>query len=478
MADPQVPVPQSPTDPAGAAALAKYLQGLFAPAQTGASALLEQVTRPGGIYDPKSDLERVGQLSQLANTLPTQADIEAQQAGQSAQGADFLLQQLAGVPVPQEQMLQQPNLPQLQLPPMPQTAQPHVNPLASLLAIGAGFARPTAAGQFNAATLEGALKGAADENQRRQERDRADIARRAMIYDASMAAAKEQQRVQEANRDAAYHNTVANTDRQMLLAKARTEQFQAHGAADSLKAFAEKYDPALKARDQVKALLDEIDTKGKASTERVKSISELLSAVNRETTVGAGPGLAKNVFDEIMKGVQQTAKQRADEKSQREAEEARMAQIQAEIAGRAAVSDNVQHHEDMRAAADRSLRKDLQRSGQVFDLQRDVINKALDPKTLPPREKAYTEDLGRLQDTLKLQEKSISALKTKYAGLNPGDEAAKKLKLQIADMQRQIDATRNTMAGEQRELERENKARRDAISGKPGVFNPVTGRVE
>jgi len=473
---PDPPAVQSPTDPKSAAALAQYLQGLFAPAQTGATGLLNQLAAPGGIYDPTADLANVRQKSALANTLPTQADIDAQNAGLQAKGADFLSQQLGAIPVPQEQPLQQPNLPQLQLPGLPQVAQPHVNPLASLLAIGAGFASPKAAGGFNASVLEGALKAAQDENQRRQERDKADVTRRAMIYDASMSAAKEQQRITEANRDTAYRNTVANTDRQMMLAKASTEQFTAHGAADSLKAFADKYDPAFKARDQVKALLDEIDTKGKASAERIKSVAELLTAVHKEDT--GGVGMAKDVFNQIMKSVQDAADQRASDARAQKTAEAALQRTLTTQQGELQRTQIIQGHEDARSAAERSLRAGLQQNAQSFDIKKLLLGNALDPKN-EPREQAYQNDLKRQQEVLRGLEKSIAESKAAYAQAgNPRSDASRAMKRQIEDLQRSINMTTTTMRQEQQNLEYERKMRKKVMTGGTGTFNPLTGRVE
>lgn len=449
---PASPAPPS-VDPAKGLdpiALAQYLQGIFSPAQTGATKLLSQLADPGGIYDPTADIAALHQKSQLAQTLPTQADIDAQNAGQTAKGADYLYQQLQGIGVPQEGLLQQPNLPQLQLPPLPETARPQVNPLASLIALGAGFASPHQAGGFHAAALEGAIKSAQEENERRQQRDKADIARRAMIYDASMSAAKEQERIVEANRDTAFRNTVATTDRQMLLAKAKTEQFTAHGAADSLKAFADKYDPALKARDEVKALLDEIDLKGKASTERIKSVSELLTAVHKEDT--GGVGMAKNVFDQIMKSVDEAAAQRAAEHRATTVagmqEQAAMARTQSIQAHEDARTSNIQAHEDARAANARAAQAKLQEKAQAFDIRKMLFGDQLKPDAL---EEVYTEDMKRLQGVTKDLEVSLAAAKATRAQMGRSSLADGTTP---AQQQSKIDAI-------QKELEEKTKTLRD-----------------
>jgi hypothetical protein len=189
-----------------------------------------------------------------------------------------------------------------------------------------------------------------------------------MIYDASMAAVKEKQRIDESNRDTAYRNTVATTDRQMLMAKAKTEQFTAHGAADSLKAFAEKYDPAFKARDEVKGLLDQIDLKGKASADRIKSVSELLSAVHKEDT--AGSGMAKDVFNHIVGMVQEASKERATESRELKVASANAAAaLEREKTRQQAESDRVDKQST--AAMSRLMVEELGRSTRQANELRD-----------------------------------------------------------------------------------------------------------
>ena len=281
-------------------AIAHSIQSTYSPQNTGMPGVQEILSRlSSAMYDPTQDLKSVAEQSVLANTLPTEARMSADAAAGQAQGADYLLQQLQGVPVPQQGQLSQPNLPTLDLPGAPQTARPQVNPLTSLIALGAGFAAPSAAGQFHAAALEGAIKGAQQENVRRQQANKDEITRRSLVYDASMTAAREQQRVVEINRDAAFQNSVLTTDRQLSLAKAKGEQFISAGAAKSLKDFADTYDPAIKAGNAVKALYQAIDTKGKASEREIKSISEMLTAVEKAGAPNAAMG--RDVFNSYMR---------------------------------------------------------------------------------------------------------------------------------------------------------------------------------
>jgi hypothetical protein len=446
-------------------ALAKYLSSAFAPNSTGAQGLLGQLAASGGIYDPAQDLASVAEKTKLAGTLPTEADNAARAAGLQASGADFLLQQLQGVPVPQEGMLPQPNLPELALPNAPQSVRPQVNPLSQLLAIGAGFAAPGMAGGFNAAALEGQIQGAQEETARRDQDYKQQIAHRTMLYEASMTAAKERERVAEANRDAAFRNTVASTDRQLMLAKANSEQFTAHGAADSLQDFAKKYDPALKARDEVKALLDEIDTKGKASTERIKSVSELLTAVHKDDATGAG--MAKDVFNQIMKSVQQSAEQKAAALRQQAHDQYTAAETtrreQLAQAASLKLEDMRQGGENSRfmfgeQGKDRRLQKSLSFSKPSESLEQSRQNQS-----------RLQGQLGKLETALAEAESQLATART---GVKVNNMNADQIKHKIDS----LIVNRNNAASALRQ-EQIRASLKDPRGGASGMFDPATGEV-
>jgi hypothetical protein len=252
-----------------------------------------------GIYDSTKDIQELRRQSANIGELPTEAQTAADSANLQASGAQYLLDRMKGVDVPQQGMLAQPELPTLDLPGAPEVAKAQVSPLSSLLALGAGFAAPQAAGQFHAAALEGALEGAKQENARRQQANKEEITRRSMVYDAAMTSAREREHVVEINRDAAFNNSVLKTDRQLSMAKAETDSFMAKGTADAAKDYVNKYSASIKAKSAVDALYKTIDLENKLSKEHTLGVSELLKAVDK-----AGDSsrlMTKEVFDSYMK---------------------------------------------------------------------------------------------------------------------------------------------------------------------------------
>lgn len=250
-------------------------------------------------YDDTQDQINLGEENRIAAGLPTPSEREAIGKRLEAQGADLLYQQLQGVgEAPHQGAYPQPNLPGLSLPDQPQTARPQVSPLAQLLSIGAGFASPRAAGGFNAAALEGALQGAQQENQRRQQIYKNDIAGRTIIYDAAMGQAKEKQRVAEANVDAASQSSVADYNRKMILAKAKSESLSAGNVAKSLEDFAKEHGSEERAQARASALMEKIKLSRDGSAERVKSTTELIKALE-----GTGSAQKKLTADILMHAI-------------------------------------------------------------------------------------------------------------------------------------------------------------------------------
>lgn len=389
----------SPSQIESALDIARKASGAISPISLNVQKLADMMSDPGFRYDDRQDRINLAEELRIAAGLPTPAGSAAASAKMDAQGAALRLQQLQGVgDAPHEQPLEQPNFPQLQLPDQPQTAQANVNPLAQLLAIGAGFASPQGAGQFNAAALEGALQGAKDENQRRQQVYKNEIAGRTLIYDAAMGQAKERQRITAANRDSAFQNTVADFSQKMLLAKAKGESLSADSVAESLAAFAKEHDPQFRALDNAKALTEKIKDARASNAERIKSATELLKAVG--SLEAPGSRLTAQTFLESLKAMS------AADVLDKEIAGRKAAATQSQGAARglaafvqSAETDRVERNN--RANMSRLL---IEENGR-FKRQQTMLKGLRPPESL----KQSQQNQARLQENLKQIEQAITA---------------------------------------------------------------------
>lgn len=482
-------IPQSinPLDPASIAAVAQALRSQFSPQVPARDAIIKQIS------DPSFFPNATGPSSadqQLASTLPTEADIAAQNASLQARGAADLDQRLRGVAAPQQGLYQQPNLPQLQLPDQPQTARPQVSPLAQLLSIGASFASPSHAGQFNAAALDGAIQGANEENARRQQRDKVDVMRRTVLYDAAMTNARERQRVSEANVDVAAHNSVADYTRKLMLAKSGSEAMTAGNLADSMKKFAEENDPAFKARDRVKAAIDNLDAQGKAFAERAKGAAELMNALRSDDR--EGPGLGAKVLEEAMKGTLAASKDRAlDARRDKTATEAlhnlhERLKTETSIAAAHDVTSrannaSTQASENARNAAriEGDMKRQVQK--QEFDAKQSLRDEAT--KNGSPREKVLAGNIQRHQALLQGLEDQLRAARASLASTVNNEDKVDNLtrrqwEQRVRELLKQGAERQEAILKDQAALEEEMKTHSAAVSGGKVRYNPLTGRFE
>lgn len=463
-----IPTTVNPLDPQGVAELARALLGSIAPQSAAAADITKRLLDPSSWYDPKADFAAAAQQQAIGDKLPTPFDNAAREAGIQTEGATYLDDKLRGIQAPQEGQIPQPNFPQLGLPNQPQTARPQVSPLAQILAIGAGFARPQAAGQFNAAALDGAIKGAEEENQRRQQIYKNDIAARSIVYDAAMGQAKEKQRIAEANIDAASHNSVAEFNREMMLAKSSSERFTAGLTSQSLVDFADEHDPQLKALERAKAIYANIDRKGTLAAEDRKGLIEILGAIDK----GNAPGVkaAGDTFKAVLDALQQ--KMTLDATTKRAITIAGMQEKSA-----AAISENVQKHEDARAT--QSQKASMQRMLAEQNKINERFTKNLSSSKIPQTLKESQENQGRLQSVLKAAEESLTGARTDLdtikgggtlAGMSKGNGGLLVYNNRLDSAQLNLDAVRKAL-----ETEQKRGVRLDPNRGARGTFDPATG---
>lgn len=461
MPDTATATPQvNPLDPAGAAGLAKYFQSIFAPEQTAQNDLLKKIS----VYDPSSALDAIAKLSPVAGNIPTGADQAASDQHLVAGGANDLLDRMKAVDAPHGGMISQPDLPTLSLPNQPETARPQGNILSTLLTIGAGLAAPKSAGQFNAATLEGQLKGATEENQRRQMFYKNDVASRTMLYDAAMSAAKERERVTEINQDTANQNSVADFNRKISLAKQTSEALSANKLSEFLDGFAKKYDPALKAQDQIKALYAEISAKGKASTETIDGVTKLLGVLNKENAPGAA--ITKELLGGMIKNAMEVEKDRRKFITQQEHD------TRVENAQRANTSF-VQGEEDARLKYSEGRQDARQLNSQSFQ-----INKLdrTDSKKADPQQ---AEKLRVLEAT----EKNLMAERAKHESMPSGTDDEKTAKdahnRLVGDLAKQVNTMRSQLYegdGKRHLKFRAAPAKKGAKGVAKVTYDPATGK--
>lgn len=226
-----------------------------------------------GAYDSSKDFEAYLQKLQEASQATSPLELQAQQLTEQAKAARGYADYSQANPLPPPQQFTSPERSPLQLPGVPQNAQPSPNPIASLGAGLAGLFAPAAAGMFGAEALSGAITATNRLNAANNEKYKFDLEQSLLKHQDDVAREDAQAKVKAQNTALTNAYTAEQHSANLEAAKARFEAAQLDGEAGNVKKFVEGNKPAELAKAQGEAIREKIDVLTKQSENEMNRIT-------------------------------------------------------------------------------------------------------------------------------------------------------------------------------------------------------------